>query len=334
MSAFEKEHFHPLNVTPDRSCTAYFHADSSYTSKDLFDSLRSTDIPPTGVRCLQRKPNGDVLVTFTKADFRHRFLEKSVFSIIRSNYSTYTSLESLSFLTVYDAPYEPPDSAIEERLKPYCTVYSRRRCRLQGYPDVCNGIRTYRVQIKHSVPCYLRFGKFQLRLYHDNQQKTCRRCGSADHLADECENEVCFNCDQIGHVASSCPEAMRCCICKSLDQKAIDCPFSWYRRPASVREAEDSPQSPDPSPGSVDDPSQAADVAEDDLLSSVLPNRPDQPTQDTGGSDEPNAGLSPSDSALAAVETPAVTDEGAPSSVDVPASRSQPAAPSPPHMLD
>lgn len=37
LSSFEKEHFHPLNVTPDRPCTAFFRADSQETSKSLFD---------------------------------------------------------------------------------------------------------------------------------------------------------------------------------------------------------------------------------------------------------------------------------------------------------
>lgn len=52
---------------------------------------------------------------------------------------------------------------------------------------------------------------------------------------------VCFNCDQIGHVAKNCPEDMKCCICKSQQHKAIDCPLSWYRRPVTHRERNPAP---------------------------------------------------------------------------------------------
>lgn len=240
LSDFEREHFHPLNVTPDRPCTAFFNASSQLTSKEIFDSLARDGIAASAVRCLQRKPNGNVMITFTNPEHCLRFLDRSSFIIRRSKFTTHPASGRLTYLTVYDAPYELPDPAIEHRLKPYCTVYTTRRGKLQGYPNVYNGMRHYRVELKSSVPCYLRFGKFQLRFYHDGQQKTCRRCGSLDHIARDCSNEICFNCDEIGHTARHCPEEMLCCICKGLGHKAIDCRLSWFRRPITHRE--ESPQ--------------------------------------------------------------------------------------------
>ena len=38
LSDFEKQHFHALNATPDRPCTAFFRAGEAST-KDIFDSL-------------------------------------------------------------------------------------------------------------------------------------------------------------------------------------------------------------------------------------------------------------------------------------------------------
>ena len=237
LSEFEKEHFHPLNVTPDRPCTAFFRAGSEISSKQIFDSLSSDGIPAKAVRCLQRKPTGETLITFTKVEYCCKFLDNSAFILRNRKYPTHPATGELTFLTIYDAPYEMPDAAIEERLKPFCTVYSRRRGRLQGYSDVANGLRHFRVQLKSSVPCYLRFGKFQLRFLHDGQTKTCRKCGAADHIARDCANDFCFNCDSIGHVSKRCPEKRKCCICKSELHMAIDCPLSWYRRPASHRDA-------------------------------------------------------------------------------------------------
>lgn len=146
---------------------------------------------------------------------------------------THPSNGELTFLTIYDAPYEMPDSAIEERLKPYCMVFSRRRGTVQGYSLISNGNRHYRVALKRSVPCYMRFGRHLLRFYHDHQVKTC---GSANHLARDCTNTVCFNCDQLGHMSKDCPNGMLCCICKHADHMAIDCPLSWYRRPTLDRD--------------------------------------------------------------------------------------------------
>ena len=231
LADIERENFHPLNVTPDRPCTAYFKVGEDVTSKQIFDSFRITGIPALAIRCLQRKPTGEVLVTFSKSDYRDLFLQRSPL-IGHRRYATHPDSDPLVYLTIYDAPHELPDSAIEHRLKPFCSVFSRRRGKLQGYPDTYNGRRHYRVRLYRSVPCYLRFGRFQLRFYHDRQQKTCRRCGSKDHLARECENSVCFNCDSIGHVSRECEEPTRCCICKSIEHMAIDCPLSWYRRPA------------------------------------------------------------------------------------------------------
>ena len=46
LSRFEKDHFHPHNVTPDRPCTALFTLeDTTVTSKQIFDSLIRDGIP-------------------------------------------------------------------------------------------------------------------------------------------------------------------------------------------------------------------------------------------------------------------------------------------------
>ena len=236
LSDFEKQHFHPLNVTPDRPCTAFFRA-PEVSTKGIFDSLISDGIPARSVHCLQRKPTGETLITFSKVKYCVQFLDKSAFFLRNRAYPIHPAAGELTFLTIYDAPHEMPDSAIEERLKPYYSVFSHHRRKLHGFADVSNGLRHYRVELHTDVPCYLRFGKFQLRFFHEGQPKTCRNCGALDHIARDCSNEICFNCDTIGHVSKSCPEKMRCCICKSEDHKAIDCPLSWYRRPSTHRDS-------------------------------------------------------------------------------------------------
>ncbi len=83
--AFEREHFHPLNVTPDRPCSAYFHVNKECTSKDIFESLTADGISVAAVRCLQRKPSGDVLITFSNPEHCLRFIEHSSLIIRRGS---------------------------------------------------------------------------------------------------------------------------------------------------------------------------------------------------------------------------------------------------------
>ena len=237
MTEFEEANFHPLNVTPDRPCTAYFNVgDNLTTAKDIFDSLLRDGIPATAVRCLQRQPNGSVLITFSTSEYRDRFLRKSAFVVRRVARASHPASCRLTFVNVYDAPHELPDSAIRERLSVYGHIYSTRRGKCQGYPDVFNGVRHLRMALTSNIPCFLRYGKHQVRIKYDQQPKTCRKCGSVDHLIKDCRNTVCFNCDQIGHVSRNCPEGRKCCICKDSSHYAIDCPHSWYKRP-SLRDA-------------------------------------------------------------------------------------------------
>lgn len=146
LSEFEWDNFHPLNVTPDRPCTAFFKVSEIYTAKQLFDSFSRIGIPASAVRCLHRKPKGEVIVTSSNADYHALFLQHSPL-IQRHRYATHPDSDPPVFLTIYDAPYELPDSPIEHRLQPYCKIYSRRRGRLQGYPDTCNGLRHYRTSL-------------------------------------------------------------------------------------------------------------------------------------------------------------------------------------------
>ena len=274
LSNFEKEHFHRENVMPDRPYTAFFTAPSTaFATKDIFDALLSDGIPASAVRCLQRSPNGNVLITFASKRYRDLFLRRSCFVVRRGSYITHPGSRSILFVTIYDAPHELPDSAIEYRLRKYGRIFSSRRGKVPGYPDVFNGLRHLRMELDSHIPCFLRFGKFQIRVKYDGQPTTCRRCNSRDHLFKDCRNEVCFNCDRAGHHSRLCPEDMRCCICKEEGHLAIDCQHSWYRRPPASNTLSPEPSSvvTPPAPESAPDEPTPETAAAEPLLDQVPP---------------------------------------------------------------
>lgn len=321
LSEFEKEHFHRENVMPDRPYTAFFTAPAaSFTTKDIFDALLTDGIPASAVRCLQRSPNGNVLVTFASKQYRDLFLRRSSFVVRRERYVTHPGSRRILFVTIYDAPHELPDSAIEHRLSRYGKIFSSRRGKVPGYPDVFNGLRHLRMELNTHVPCFLRFGKFQIRVKYDGQPITCRRCNSRDHLYKDCRNEVCFNCDRTGHHSRMCTEDMRCCICKEEGHMAIDCQHSWYRRPPASNAlspesssvivppaSESAPAESAPDPAAADQASPEDETSSLEML--VEENVSNEDTQ-SSPSVEPSTAVSDQ----AASESPAGTEDQQPSS--------------------
>ena len=309
LTAFESQHFHQSNVTPDRPCTAYFKTESYVTAKEVFEALKGEGFASDHVRCLHRKPTGEIYITFKTQEICDAFLRTTKFMSPRAPNTFFVPQDSekpLTFLTIYDAPYELSDEALIHRLAPYCEVMWHRRGKFAGTAGtVYNGLRHYRVCLSRPMPSYLRFGKFLVRLQYDGQNPTCRKCNRPDHKAAECRNTICFNCDGLGHEARDCIRPMYCCLCKSGQHLARDCKFSWRRaapqtprrsrprketgsrenvradHPPEVRVSDETPVPADETPAEEGDdvtPSDASEVPprNDDDASNLTPGSPPQ----------------------------------------------------------
>lgn len=185
------------------------------------------------------------------------------------------------FVAVYDAPFELLDDATKHCFS-YCgTVLSARCCKLQDYPDVYNGIRVFKCDLDDSIPSFLRFGPLLLRVKHPNQTPTCRKCNYTGHIVKECPNQICFNCEGLGHMSRDCPNPVHCVICHETGHNAVNCRFSWKRRPAHhTADEDDFPPAPPP----------ASHVPDSEDV--IPPTQPSQPMQSSQSS-QPSQPLQP-----------------------------------------
>lgn len=133
----------------------------------------------------------------------------------------------LTFLTVYDAPFELSDLAIIKRLSPFCEVLHYRRGKHSYALNVYNGLRPHRVRVIKPIPSFFRFGKMQIYVKHSNQLPACRRCNCPEHYSNTCNNKVCFNCEKTGHEARQCLHPMLCWMCKEPGHLGANCDYSW-----------------------------------------------------------------------------------------------------------
>ena len=79
LTCFEKEHFSPKNVMPERLCSAYFRAIEDLKFQDVLSAITNSGVPAEEVRCIQYQKVSqfakEVHVTFFYTCFLHSFCE-------------------------------------------------------------------------------------------------------------------------------------------------------------------------------------------------------------------------------------------------------------------
>ena len=224
------------NCLPTRPLTVSFQPQHFLPACDVFEALSNAELQSTDVSCVQRLSSGAIVLTFRQPVAKEAFLRRNFITVHDQPLALQDVDRPLTFLQVFDAPHELPDTALISRLSRFCDVISNRRgyFREPGWENVQDGVRHFRVRLRSPVPSFLRFGKFLVHVRYNGQTRTCRHCHLTGHLANSCSNVCCYNCDETGHLSSACPHPVMCNICKSTDHKANACSFSWAREVPST----------------------------------------------------------------------------------------------------
>ena len=82
---------------------------ASTTAKSVFEALASAKIDASEIACLQRKMNGEVIVTFESILAKEKFLRLNSLQVDPEHFALQDVNKPLSFLTTYDAPFELSD---------------------------------------------------------------------------------------------------------------------------------------------------------------------------------------------------------------------------------
>ena len=200
---------------------------ASKTAKSVFEALASAEIDASEIACLQSKMNGEVIVTLESILAKEKFLRLNSLQVDTEHFALQDVHNPLSFLTIYDAPFELSNLAIIKRLAPYCEVLHYRHGKHSLAPNIYIGLHHYRVRISKPIPSFLRFWKYQIFVKHNSQVPTCHQCNCPGHFSNMCPNRVCFNCESLGHKARDCPSPVLCYICKE-GHMGINCTYSWF----------------------------------------------------------------------------------------------------------
>ena len=122
--------------------------------------------------------------------------------------------------TIKDAPYEMSDIYICTQMGKYGNVIqgSHKRGMVRN-TDIQNGTRYVQLlNVDKPIPNSVRWGRFWVRIFCDNQKTECGYCGETTHPYFKCPTKIekqqrCYKCLQPGHQAWECKGEVVCSLC-------------------------------------------------------------------------------------------------------------------------
>ena len=96
------------NALPTRPLTAFFTPQVRIPAADVFRAFRESNVNSSDVSCLQRTSNGQVVITFRRAECKEQFLRRSVLKVAGTPYALQDVDRPLTYLQIFDAPHSYP----------------------------------------------------------------------------------------------------------------------------------------------------------------------------------------------------------------------------------
>ena len=204
-----------------------FSVDTVISSHDIIVGLDNASIDIDDITSIQRRAsNNSWVVTFASKAVKDAALNEHTITIAGCSVLVGDCENRVSIVKIYELPDEIPDSVVIGRLAHYGRVISFRRDRVAD--AILNGVRTARMLIERPIPAQTFIAGEYVRFWYPSQPKTCRKCGSEDHLAATCKSQRCFNCERPGHRAEQCDMPALCRVCLADGHETANCPYIYY----------------------------------------------------------------------------------------------------------
>ena len=215
------------NVRIRKDLSICFSVDTIITSQDIIVGLDKAGIDLDNITAIQRRAsNNSWVVTFDCKAVKDAAMNEHSIEIAGCSVLVGDCENRVSIVKIYELPDELPDSVVIGRLSHYGRVISFRRDRVAD--TILNGVRTARMFIDRPIPSQTFIAGEFARLWYPSQPKTCRKCGSEDHLAAVCKSQRCYNCERPGHRAEQCDMLALCRVCLSDAHDISACRFVYY----------------------------------------------------------------------------------------------------------
>ena len=175
-----------------KNLSVYFSVDTVVTSQQILEALDAVGIDFDCITSIQWwASNRSWIVSFDSALAKETALKTASVEIGGTAVFLGNCENSLVLVKIYEAPNELPDTALIGRLSHYGRVLNFRQDKIAQFID--NGVRTARMTLNRHIPNIINVGGEIIRILYLKQPKTCRNCGSPDHLVKDCNTTCCFN---------------------------------------------------------------------------------------------------------------------------------------------
>ena len=207
-----------------KSLSVIFSVDTVCTSQDIIFGFDAAGIDADYITSVQRRnSNRTWVVSFISVEHKLMALELPSVTICGCQVFLGDAENETVLVKVYEAPNEMPDTVVIGRLAYYGRVFSFRRDRLGE--GLFNDVRTARMRLREHIPSSLSIVGETIMIYYESQPRSCRKCGSKDHMASNCKTPRCLNCQEAGHRKDECPEKELCNVCLEDNHRTAFCPF-------------------------------------------------------------------------------------------------------------